>query len=210
MPLTDYSASRSSTKCSIGQSNDTFHVLYPPMMQPEHLVWMVNPSSLDEEGKILAVLKILRGLRMTVMDLMLHSISQRPSMETWREGFFRSNALVQFLNVLGTDERASTSMSVYNPLLSQWLLKRLTLRWRPLNIFFICHRKMSPQNYSSRLTSTHFWQSYYKKPLCCYDVSFCQVCASCQGEQTSECRDGKCFNFILELSSSVVSLKAHS
>ncbi|KAG2124811.1 hypothetical protein DEU56DRAFT_826637 [Suillus clintonianus] len=89
-----------------------FHALYPPMMQPEHLAWMVNPSSLDEEGKILAVLKILRGLRMTVMDLMLHSISQRPSMTTWREGFFRSNALVQFLNVLGTDERASEHLRV--------------------------------------------------------------------------------------------------
>ena len=35
--------------------------------QPEPLAWMINPSSLDEEGKILAVLKILRG--MTVMDL---------------------------------------------------------------------------------------------------------------------------------------------
>ena len=50
----------------------TFHALYPPMMmyqQPEPLAWMINPSSLDEEGKILVVLKILRGLRMTVMDL---------------------------------------------------------------------------------------------------------------------------------------------
>ncbi|KAG1744115.1 uncharacterized protein EDB91DRAFT_1346107 [Suillus paluster] len=82
------------------------------MMQPEHLAWMVNPSSLDEEEKILAVLKILRGLCMTVMDLMLHSISQRPSMATWREGFFRSKALVQFLNVLGTDERASEHLHV--------------------------------------------------------------------------------------------------
>ncbi|KAG0693609.1 hypothetical protein DFH29DRAFT_963677, partial [Suillus ampliporus] len=89
-----------------------FHALYPPMMQPEPLVWMINPSSLDEEGKILAVLKILRGLRMTAMDLMLHSISQRPSMATWREGFFRSKALAQFLNVLGTDERASEQLHV--------------------------------------------------------------------------------------------------
>jgi len=84
-----------------------FHALYPPVMmyqQPEPLAWMINPSSLNEEGKILSVLKILCGLRMTVMDLMLYSISERPSMATWREGFFRSKALVQFLNVLDMDE----------------------------------------------------------------------------------------------------------
>jgi hypothetical protein len=84
-----------------------FHALYPPVtmyQQPEPLAWMINPSSLNEEGKILSVLKILCGLRMTVMDLMLYSISERPSMATWREGFFRSKALVQFLNVLDMDE----------------------------------------------------------------------------------------------------------
>ncbi|KAG2131784.1 hypothetical protein DEU56DRAFT_757477 [Suillus clintonianus] len=43
------------------------------MLEP----WMVNPSSLDEEGQILTVLKILCGLRMTVTDLVLHSIPQR-------------------------------------------------------------------------------------------------------------------------------------
>jgi type III secretory pathway component EscS len=35
-----------------------FHALYPPVMmyqQPEPLAWMINPSSLDKEGKILAV-----------------------------------------------------------------------------------------------------------------------------------------------------------
>jgi hypothetical protein len=62
-----------------------FHALYPPVtmyQQPEPLAWMINPSILDKEGKILAVLKILRGLQMTVMDLMLYSISERPSMAT--------------------------------------------------------------------------------------------------------------------------------
>ncbi|KAG1876357.1 hypothetical protein F4604DRAFT_1680524 [Suillus subluteus] len=75
---------------------------------------MVDPSesSLDEEAKILAVLKILRGLRMMFTDLILHLISQRPSMATWREGFVRSKVLVQFLNVLSTDERASEQLRV--------------------------------------------------------------------------------------------------
>ncbi|KAG2133405.1 hypothetical protein BD769DRAFT_1665673 [Suillus cothurnatus] len=65
-----------------------FHALYPPVtmyQQPEPLAWMINPSSLNEEGKILTVLKILCGLWMTVMDLMLYLISERPSMATWRE-----------------------------------------------------------------------------------------------------------------------------
>ncbi|KAG2072486.1 hypothetical protein BDR04DRAFT_1096444 [Suillus decipiens] len=35
----------------------------------EPLIWIVNPSSIDIDGKILGVLKILCGLRMTVMDL---------------------------------------------------------------------------------------------------------------------------------------------
>ncbi|KAG1884152.1 hypothetical protein F4604DRAFT_1735172, partial [Suillus subluteus] len=83
-----------------------FYALYPSMMQPEPLAWMVDPSSLDEEAKILAVLKILHRLRMMFMDLILHSISHRLSMETWREGFFWSKVLVQFLNVLSTDELA--------------------------------------------------------------------------------------------------------
>ncbi|KAG2157511.1 hypothetical protein DEU56DRAFT_23555 [Suillus clintonianus] len=86
-----------------------FHALYPPMMQPEHLAWMVNPSSLDEEGKILAVLKILCGLRMTVMDLMLYSISQRPPWQLGGKVFFGARHLYNFL---GADERASEHLRV--------------------------------------------------------------------------------------------------
>ncbi|KAG2066500.1 hypothetical protein BDR04DRAFT_1106572 [Suillus decipiens] len=56
-----------------------FHAFHLPMPQyqppVEPLIWIVNPSSLDIDEKILGVLKILR-LHMTVMDLMLHSISR--------------------------------------------------------------------------------------------------------------------------------------
>ncbi|KAG1886780.1 hypothetical protein F4604DRAFT_1723549 [Suillus subluteus] len=123
---------------------------------------MLGWSILPAWTSVLAVLKIIRGLRMTVMDLMLHSISQRPSMTTWREGFFRSKALVQFLNVLGTDERATSGnfVSVYDPLLFEWLLTRLTPRWRP---FFTCHQKI-----------------HHKKPLHCYVAFFCQLCRRCR------------------------------
>ncbi|KAG1879143.1 hypothetical protein F4604DRAFT_1753315 [Suillus subluteus] len=148
----------------------TFYALYPPMMQPEPLAWMVDPSSLDEEAKILAVLKILRGLRMSVMGLILHSISQGPSMATWKEGFFGAS----------TDERVSNFVSVYDPLLLQWFWTRLTPRWRPLNIFFTCCQKMSPPNYSSHLMSTRCRQSRYKKPLRCYVAFFCQLCRWCE------------------------------
>ena len=56
---------------------------------------------------ILAILEILRGLRMTPTDLLLHSISHKPAMMIWRKGFFRSSALAHFLNVLEADEQGS-------------------------------------------------------------------------------------------------------
>jgi hypothetical protein len=91
-----------------------FHAFHLPMPQyqppVEPLIWIVNPSSLDIDEKILADLKILRELRMTV--LMLHSISNKASMLPWREGFFRSRALVQFLNVLDADEQANKQLHV--------------------------------------------------------------------------------------------------
>jgi hypothetical protein len=69
-----------------------FHAFHLPMPQyqppVEPLIWIVNPSSLNIDEKILAVLKILRKLWMTVMDLMLHSFSNKASMLPWREGFF--------------------------------------------------------------------------------------------------------------------------
>jgi len=49
---------------------------------------------------------------MTVMDLMLHSILNKASMLPWREGFFWSRALVQFLNVLDADEQVSKQLHV--------------------------------------------------------------------------------------------------
>ncbi|KAG2065526.1 hypothetical protein BDR04DRAFT_1108368, partial [Suillus decipiens] len=91
-----------------------FHAFYPPMPQyqppVEPVIWIVNPSSLDIDKKILGVLKILHWLRMTVMDPMLHSISHKASMLPWREAFFRSRTLIQFLNVLDTDEQVSEQL----------------------------------------------------------------------------------------------------
>jgi hypothetical protein len=40
---------------------------HPP---PEPLMWTVDPHSLSEDAKILAILEILRGLRMTATDLL--------------------------------------------------------------------------------------------------------------------------------------------
>ncbi|KAG2079259.1 hypothetical protein BDR04DRAFT_1086460, partial [Suillus decipiens] len=88
-----------------------FHLPMPQYQPPvEPLIWIVNPSSLDIDEKILGVLKILRGLRMTVMDPMLHSISHKASMLPWREAFFRSRALIQFL--LDADEQATEQLRV--------------------------------------------------------------------------------------------------
>ncbi|KAG2073670.1 hypothetical protein BDR04DRAFT_1094665 [Suillus decipiens] len=83
-----------------------FHAFHLPMPQYQ------PPVDLDIDEKILGVLKILRGLHMTVMDPMLHSISHKASMLPWRETFFRSRALIQFLNVLDADEQASEQLRV--------------------------------------------------------------------------------------------------
>jgi hypothetical protein len=62
--------------------------------QPSKLLaWTVDHCGLSEDIKVLAILKILRGLQMTVIDLLLCSVSQKPAMINWRKGFFRSSAL---------------------------------------------------------------------------------------------------------------------
>jgi hypothetical protein len=54
---------------------------YPQYHQPsEPLMWAADPRGLSEDAKILAILEILRGLRMTPTDLLLQSISQKPAM----------------------------------------------------------------------------------------------------------------------------------
>ncbi|KAG2078831.1 hypothetical protein BDR04DRAFT_1085782 [Suillus decipiens] len=87
-----------------------FHAFHLPMPQyqppVEPLIWIVNPSSLDIDEKI------LRGLHMTVMDPMLYSISHKVSMLPWREAFFRSRALIQ-------SKRVSNFVSSYDQLLSK-------------------------------------------------------------------------------------------
>ncbi|KAG1869806.1 hypothetical protein C8R48DRAFT_699809 [Suillus tomentosus] len=88
-----------------------FPALVPHMLhyhQPsELLVWTVDHHGLSEDIKVLAILEILRGLRMTVIDLLLCSVSQKPAMINWRKGFFRSSALARFLNVLESDEQGA-------------------------------------------------------------------------------------------------------
>ncbi|KAG2069162.1 hypothetical protein BDR04DRAFT_1102131 [Suillus decipiens] len=101
-----------------------FHASHLPMPQyqppVEPLIWTVNPSSLDIDKKILGVLKILRGLRMTVMDLMLHSISHKASMLPWREAFFEAGPLSSFsMCWMLTSKRVSNFVSSYDQLLSK-------------------------------------------------------------------------------------------
>jgi hypothetical protein len=57
--------------------------------------------------KFLAILKIIYGLWMTVIDLLLCSVLQKPALINWRKGFFQSSALAQFLNVLESDEQGA-------------------------------------------------------------------------------------------------------
>jgi hypothetical protein len=72
-------------------------------------MWTVDPCGLSEDAKIVAILKILRGLRMMPTDLLLYSISQKTAMMIWRKGFFRSSALAHCLNVLEANEQFTYS-----------------------------------------------------------------------------------------------------
>ena len=86
---------------------------------------------------------------MTIMDLMLHSIPNKASMLPWREGFFGSKALVQFLNVLDTDEWASEQLRVILwPIAIEIVTDEVDTEMEAARIFLACRRKMSPPNYS--------------------------------------------------------------
>ncbi|KAG1879136.1 hypothetical protein F4604DRAFT_1679570 [Suillus subluteus] len=68
-----------------------FAPYYPPPLQyappSESLAWTVDPRGLDTEEKILSLLKILHGTQMTAMDLLLYTISDKPTMAA-RNGTF--------------------------------------------------------------------------------------------------------------------------
>ncbi|KAG1847817.1 hypothetical protein DFJ58DRAFT_891134 [Suillus subalutaceus] len=143
---------------------------------------MLGWSILPAWTSVLAVLKILRGLRMTVMDLMLHSISQRPSMTTWREGFVRSKALVQFLNVLGTDERATSGIvSVYGPLAIVMVVDEVDAEMEA--IFHMSSKDVTPELLLSFNLDTLLTEPLQETTplLCRILLSAMQTVRSCEG-----------------------------
>ena len=81
------------------------------------LIWAVDPRNLTKEQQIGAVLDRLRDLRMSPMDLVLTTVSQRPEYRTSRDGFYRSNGLEQLLNVAEADKRG-------NKKLGEWMRYR--------------------------------------------------------------------------------------
>ncbi|KAG2072310.1 hypothetical protein BDR04DRAFT_1096954 [Suillus decipiens] len=140
-----------------------FHAFHLPMPQyqppVEPLIWIVNPSSLviDE--------KILHELRMTVMDLMLHSISNKATMLPWREGFSRSKTLVRFLNVLDAEQQANEQIRVIIRIMAIEIVTDGVDADMRLHIFGMLSKDVTPELLSfdldalltARLQETTLW-----------------------------------------------------
>ena len=68
-------------------------------------------------------------------------------MATWREGFFRSKALVQFLNVLEMDERASEQLRIsLRPLAIAMVIDEVDAEMEAAkNIFCMSSKDVTPE-----------------------------------------------------------------
>ncbi|KAG2738147.1 hypothetical protein P692DRAFT_20882865 [Suillus brevipes Sb2] len=103
----------------------------------ELLAWTVDHRGLSEDIKVLAILKILCGLQMTVIDLLLCSVSQKPAMINWRKGFFRSSALARFLNVLESDEQGAIHLqNVLRPRAIELVTREIDVEMEDAKLIF--------------------------------------------------------------------------
>lgn len=136
-----------------------FPALVPQMLhyhQPsELLAWTVDHRGLSEDIKVLAILEIFRGLRMTMIDLLLCSVLQKPAMINWRKGFFRSSALARFLNVLESDEQGAIHLqNVLRPRAIELVTREIDVEMEDAKLIFICLRRTSPRSTCSPSTSS--------------------------------------------------------
>ncbi|KAG1876569.1 hypothetical protein DFJ58DRAFT_721033 [Suillus subalutaceus] len=127
------------------------------------------------------------------MDLMLHSISNKASMLPWREGFFRSKALVQFFNVLDADEQASEQLRVIlRPMAIEIVTDEVDAEMEAAkDIFGMSSKDVTPELLLSfdigalltvRLRETTLWLRHIL-------LSAMQTTTNCKGEQEAEHRD---------------------
>ncbi|KAG2070071.1 hypothetical protein BDR04DRAFT_1100506, partial [Suillus decipiens] len=94
-----------------------FHLPMPQHQPPvEPLIWIVSPSSLNIDEKILGVLKILCGLCMTVSCCTLSCT--RPPRYLGEKLFFKAGPLSSFsMCWMLTSKQVSNFMSSYDQLL---------------------------------------------------------------------------------------------
>ena len=77
-------------------------------MQPASLLsWAFDPAYLTTVQQRVAVLELLRGMRMSPMDLLVMSLGSDPAYKTYRDGFYRGSGLNHFLNTVEADKRGS-------------------------------------------------------------------------------------------------------
>ncbi|KIJ63656.1 hypothetical protein HYDPIDRAFT_29448 [Hydnomerulius pinastri MD-312] len=75
------------------------------------LAWIYDPRYLAEDQQIVAILDLLRDLRMSPMNLLLRSINARPNFQDSREDFLRGKGLFHFLNTLEVDTQGKAKIN---------------------------------------------------------------------------------------------------
>ena len=77
-------------------------------MQPgPHLSWSFDPAYLTPVQQRVAVLELLRSMRMSPMDLLVTTLGSDPAYKTYHDGFYRGSGLEHLLNTVEADKLGS-------------------------------------------------------------------------------------------------------
>jgi hypothetical protein len=76
----------------------------------QHLHWSVDPRYLSPIQQRIAIMEVLRTMRMAPVDLLIESLSSEPAYKSYQDGFYRGSGLEHFLNVIERDKRGSKKL----------------------------------------------------------------------------------------------------
>jgi hypothetical protein len=79
-------------------------------MEP-HLLWSIDPRYISPIQQRIAILEVLRGMRMSAVDLLIDSLGLEPAYKTYQDGFYRGSGLDHFLNIIERDKRGIKKLS---------------------------------------------------------------------------------------------------
>jgi len=68
---------------------------------------LYDTQFLTEEQKIHGVLLLLRGMRLSVLDLVTKILGDRPEYKSWKDGLFKGRGFEFFFDAMARDKRGS-------------------------------------------------------------------------------------------------------